>query len=579
MKRVILTFLLLTISFKISAGDAIEQGVYAFVQGNYTLAIKKLKPYADSGHPVAQYYLGIQYLYGYGVEQSNQEAFDLLYKSAHQKHAEAQYMLGKMYNNGNGVKQSKAQAIKWFAQSAELGYEYAANHLGSIYLNGIGTNIDRSKAIKWFTKAADLGYKNAISRLNSLGVKYRKESERKFSNIEIIQQAREALINNKLDKARQIILPIARNNIPEAQLLLGNIYYQLEDKVLAYDWTLKAAKNGHAQAQNLVGYFNYYSMGIDNKDTDKTQLAKYWYQKSADQNYLDAINNLGHLLYLGKNRKEQIYGYQLLLKATLLEHPKAISTLVTIDDKTYNKLFDKIKANDFIEKSQADKLIDKAILAYKNKQYRMASALWKLLGYAGNTKAQINFALMYLDAQGVNKSLAKALYWLEIAADQQDLEAQLMLAEIYSNNNIGKNSEKQALKWYKKAVKSEDGKAQYLFGMYLFKVNSKSKHAIKWLTRASENNYFQANLVMGYIYENGIGIKPSLEKSILNYKIATENGLFNVNQQETQDANFKADDWKSAREQDIQNIEFKEINPKFSHFENYPLFLQNLKED
>jgi len=45
-----------------------KQGLDAFVEGNYQLALKKWLPLAEKGHAEAQLNLSHMYIYGYGVK-------------------------------------------------------------------------------------------------------------------------------------------------------------------------------------------------------------------------------------------------------------------------------------------------------------------------------------------------------------------------------------------------------------------------------------------------------------------------------------------------------------------------------
>lgn len=69
----------------------VDEGLAAAEAGNFVKALKELRPFADKGNADAQYYLGV------------------------------------MYDNGNGVQQDRAQAVGWYRKAAELG------HVGAQY--------------------------------------------------------------------------------------------------------------------------------------------------------------------------------------------------------------------------------------------------------------------------------------------------------------------------------------------------------------------------------------------------------------------------------------------------------------
>lgn len=61
----------------------------------------------------SQYFLGIMYLEGKGVEQDSIEAFPWIHKAALQYHAPAQWTLGDMYEEGEGVEKNIDKAFFW----------------------------------------------------------------------------------------------------------------------------------------------------------------------------------------------------------------------------------------------------------------------------------------------------------------------------------------------------------------------------------------------------------------------------------------------------------------------------------
>lgn len=67
-----------------------QAGVAAYEDGDYTTAIEKLQPFAEQGHAEAQYYLGLMYYHGLGVDENEKEAAKWFRKAAEQGHPEAQ---------------------------------------------------------------------------------------------------------------------------------------------------------------------------------------------------------------------------------------------------------------------------------------------------------------------------------------------------------------------------------------------------------------------------------------------------------------------------------------------------------
>lgn len=88
-------------------------------------------------------------------------AFDWYNKAAKYGFASAQYFLGLCYKDGDGVDQDNLQAIHWFKLAAAQEYEDALFWLGVIYSTGVGISINDIEAFKCFKLASEKGHINA----------------------------------------------------------------------------------------------------------------------------------------------------------------------------------------------------------------------------------------------------------------------------------------------------------------------------------------------------------------------------------------------------------------------------------
>lgn len=100
-----------------------EEGLNAIHETNYEKALEKLIPLAESGHPAAQYNIGVMHEWGNGVPQNNSQALKWYKRSAERFHKDAQNNLGALYSKGEGTEQDFVEALKWFIISAQNGSE------------------------------------------------------------------------------------------------------------------------------------------------------------------------------------------------------------------------------------------------------------------------------------------------------------------------------------------------------------------------------------------------------------------------------------------------------------------------
>ncbi len=107
-RNTILYFRFFLLVFFISAGTTIpaqgqendillNKGVEAYNANRYDEAIEYLRPSAQNGNPISQFFLGSCYFNGNGVKKSYNEAAKWFYKSALQGVTYAQTLLATLY--------------------------------------------------------------------------------------------------------------------------------------------------------------------------------------------------------------------------------------------------------------------------------------------------------------------------------------------------------------------------------------------------------------------------------------------------------------------------------------------------
>ena len=80
----------------------------------------------------------------------------------------AQFELGVCYAQGEGVEQSFEESFKWISKSAEKNHPRSLLILGMYYIKGMGVDQDVEKGYKCIVKAANLGSKDAQAILKQL---------------------------------------------------------------------------------------------------------------------------------------------------------------------------------------------------------------------------------------------------------------------------------------------------------------------------------------------------------------------------------------------------------------------------
>ena len=76
--------------------------------------------------------------------------------------------LGLLYLHGKGVPQSDKMAVEWFTRSAKNGNQYGQRDLGHMYESGKGVIRDLKEAVHWYQMSADQGNVTAKGRLGAM---------------------------------------------------------------------------------------------------------------------------------------------------------------------------------------------------------------------------------------------------------------------------------------------------------------------------------------------------------------------------------------------------------------------------
>lgn len=335
------------------------------VQKNCASAFHWWHRAAESGHPMAQYQVGIYLLNGFGVAQNMEEAVTWLRKAVEQGDAQAQFLLGFCYSRGFGVTKDPVTALSWFQRSAEQGYVQAQYKMGTCCQNGNGTDKNLPKALKWYRLAAEQGDSSA--------------------QISLAVMLEEGTAGEKdIPSAFVWFRRAAEQKSCEAMWHVGRCYANgigtEQDMKEAIIWYHKAAELGHPDAQYQLGRCYYYGTGIE-KDPKNAFL---WYQKAA------YAGNSFAQWWLGR-----CYGYGI---GTQQDYERAANWY-----------------KEAAESGNAEAQCSLGVL-YGNgngvpKSAIKAAEWYRKSARKGCTAAQSNLAGCYERGDGVAKSLEDAMYW------------------------------------------------------------------------------------------------------------------------------------------------------------------------
>ena len=186
----------------------------------------------------------------------------------------------------------------------------------------------------------------------------------------------------------------------------GKSFNDQKDYTNAMEWYLKAANQGHAQAQVMIGWYYKNGYAVE-ANTDK---ALDWYLKAAKQGYAQA-QYLAGAVY--NDRKDYTNAAKWYQKAADQDHASAQINLGALYNNGQGVAQDFKKAVEWYQKS----------------------------AYQGNVYAQNNLGWMYEKGRGVPQDFVKAAEWYERAANKDFALAKKNLARI--QEFLPKDNQKQ----------------------------------------------------------------------------------------------------------------------------------------
>ncbi len=252
----------------------------------------------DSGQ--AYNFLGVYYDDGIGVYANPCDAFICYRKSDERGYIWGTYNLGICHKQGSGTIANEIKAFTCFKKAAEAGIAHAQYELGECYEFGRGTEQGRSLelAIPWYKKAAAQGYEKAIDALRIcklISSANRGDVVAQFKVGEYYDDSNN--VRHNPDIALEYLIKAAANGHAYAQYMVG-IRYRSSQPEKACQWFANAANQGLPKAQYEYGRCLAYGFGTP-KDIFQ---GKNWLQKAIEQGNEPAQKLLAEL-----NRKNRLF--------------------------------------------------------------------------------------------------------------------------------------------------------------------------------------------------------------------------------------------------------------------------------
>ena len=117
----------------------------------------------------------------------------------------------------------------------------------------------------------------------------------------------------------------------------------------------------------------------------------------------------------------------------------------------------------------------------------------------------------------------KMLEWYKKGARHGNTECEMMLGRLYEDGDGVKKDIPKAIEWFEKAAAKGDADAQNSAGIY-HSWKGRYDEAFKWYTKAAAQGHAAAEYNLGFLYDDGRGVKKDISKAIEWYAKAAAKG-------------------------------------------------------
>jgi len=190
------------------------------------------------------------------------------------------------------------------------------------------------------------------------------------------------------------------------------------------------------------------------------------------------------------------------------------------------------------------------IKAYQQGRYNKALRQFRPLAENGHAGAQIHLGMVYSQGQGIGSHTIRRTRYMRLAR-QGRICAQYNLGGMFNHYKGLPDNDPQAIKWIRKAAESGFAEAQFYLGLTYYygegvlkKIKTRlrllprrwftyyhgeglpknDRQAVNWFRKAAENGHAKAQYTLGWMYASGRGVRSVLCSWFNKLKLIYANG-------------------------------------------------------
>lgn len=173
-------------------------------------------------------------------------------------------------------------------------------------------------------------------------------------------------------------------------------------------------------------------------------------------------------------------------------------------------------------------LYDKALQHYNKKEYGQAKTYFSMAANDGHTQAQAFLGYCYAEGLGTKQSDADAVKWYRKAADNGNVTGQYNMGVVHHKAMHGLPQDNvEALRWFKMAAAQGHSDSEFFLGkfyQYGYAVSQNYAEAVKWYQKSVDQGNCYSMVSLGYCYDTGTGVTKDNRKAYELYKKAADKG-------------------------------------------------------
>jgi hypothetical protein len=293
--------------------DKLQTAIKAYYEGDYDTALKIFSGLANVNNTDSQFYLGMIYFYGKGVDVNYDTASRYFMLASERSHQRAMHYLAQCYLKGLGVHRNVDKAIKLevYAAATEKYFTKVSYRKSTIAGQDFEKNIKLEQQVNRRTTQrtgeADNAEIDSSNKTRAVLESFLDETARGKSAVAYLVGLTSSDIESKppdIEEREEWFRQSANEGNVNAQTSLGVIYFLgdgvLQDFSEAAYWFEMAAEKGSKEAQFMLG--NLYSSGFG-VPVDYTKAAAL-YARAVERNHSLAKCYLAELFSKGYGVRE-----------------------------------------------------------------------------------------------------------------------------------------------------------------------------------------------------------------------------------------------------------------------------------